>query len=478
MKLKGWKSILSFTYLQTLKTKSFKIGTVVVCILTALICAGINVLPALFAGNGGIFAEDGDDVGDGNGTDETEPITVNTLYIYSDSELDFQLLPVEKVEYIPVAEEELLTRREEVTLGDKPEMLLYVYGDKGDELYLTYYRPENEEVLPKYIAEDYAGQFSEAFTQALYLSIGVDEADLPLAQTGIYSYMAVSGSGSWIQEIMNIVIPMAVALIFYMFIVIYSQQIAQSMATEKSSRVIELLITSARPLAIITGKIAGTLLVSLTQVLIVGAVGGLAFMITSPFALVTVANTAPELGGAVEFISSSVEAVGEDGLLITEGTVDLGAELANALPGLFNIGSIAAVIITLILGFLFFALIAGLVGASVSRTEDLAAALQPLMLIAVAGFMLAYMPSAMNIEGDMDGVITFSHFFPISSPFALPSAILMGQIGAIETVTAVVLLALMTFLAVLLTARVYEGMILYSGNRLKVLQILKMARRR
>ena len=478
MKLKGWKHIMSFTYLQTLKSKGFKIGTILTCILTALICAAVNVLPALLAEEGGIFADDGDGTGDVD-IEEVEPINVNTLYVYSDKELDFVLLPVDEVEYITAPDREFSEQRKAVTSGDSPDMLLYIYSGDGEDFYLSYYRPDDEEVLPQDIAEEYADRFTEAFTQALYLSIGVEEADLPLAQAGIHTYMALSDSTSWMQEIMKVLLPMGIALIFYIYIVAYSQQIAQSMATEKSSKVIELLITSARPLAIITGKIAGTLLISATQVAIVGTVGGLAFVLTSPFALANAANSAAQLGGAMGIISSTVEGVGEGGILISDGgALDIGGELATALPGLFNIGSIIAVIIIFIFGFLFFALIAGLVGASVSRIEDLGAALQPLMLLAVVGFMLSYMPAALNFEGDMEGVITFSHFFPLSSPFALPSAILMGQIGAWETVIAVLIMGAMTFLAALLTAKVYEGMILYSGNRLKVLQILKMVKKR
>lgn len=473
MKLKGWEKILSFTYLQTVKTKSFKIGTIIVCVFTALICAGINLMPGLFAENGGIFSDSGNNTGNVTDIDDTEPVSVNNLYIFSDRELGFELLPVEDVKYLTISEAEFAEQREAVILGDKPDMLLYVYCGEGEDFYLTYYCPENEEVLPKYAAEDYSAQFTEAFTQALYFSIGVDEADLPLAQAGIYSYVAVQGGESWIQEMMNMLLPMGIALIFYVFIVIYSQLIAQSMATEKSSRVIELLITSARPLAIITGKISGTLLVCVTQVAIIGAVGGVAFAVTAPFALAAAAQSE----GTAELIGSTVGALSESGIPIGDGTVNIGAELASALPGAFNIGAIIAVLLTFLLGFLFFALLAGLVGASVSRMEDLASALQPLMLIAVAGFMLSYLPPAINMEGDMTGVITFSHFFPISSPFALPPAILMGQMGAAETVIAILMLTVMTLLTAMLTAKVYEGMILYSGSRLKVLQILKMAKK-
>ena len=461
MKLKGWKHILAFTYMQTMKSKSFKTGTVVVCVLTMLIIAAINILPALIAG-GGIFSE-GSDGTDGIDIEVTETVRVNTLYIYIENELPFALPLDETVSYETVEQEELADKLEEITFGDKPEMLLAVTGEDG--FVMTFFRPEDEAVLPRNIADDFAAEFTDSFTKELFMSIGVSEEDLPLAQASIYSRVQVYDQESEIQQVLNVLLPMGLALIFYMFIVMYSQQIATSMATEKSSRVIELLITSARPLAIITGKIAGKLLVCITQILIIAAAGGLAFAVTAPFGVTAAAVSAPAIGEAMGSAAASLD------------VVDIGAEIAAALPGAFNAGSIIAVIITLILGFLFFALLAGLVGASVSRLEDLAGAMQPLMLIAVVGFMLAYMPSAMNFEGDMDGIITFSHFFPLSSPFALPSAILMGDMGAGEMVISLVMLVVMTLLAALLTAKVYEGMILYSGSRLKISQILKMVKK-
>lgn len=455
MRLKGWKHILAFTYMQTVRSKSFKAGTAIVCVLTMLIIAAINILPAIIAGSGGSLF--------GGGDQEGEPISVNALYIYSEKELPFELPADETVECVTVEPEAAEDKLMEITKGEKPEMFLLITGD--EDFAMAFFRPEDEAVLPRNIANDFAEQFTDRFTKALYLSVGVSEEDLPLAMSGVYSSVQVYDQKSEIQQVLDVLLPMALALIFYMFIVLYSQQIATSIATEKSSRVIELLITSARPLAIIVGKIAGTLLVCLTQIAIIGAAGGLAFIVTAPFGITAAVSAAPSIGEAMSM-------AGE----ITD-SINISAEIANALPGASSAGAIIAIIITMIFGFLFFALLAGLVGASVSRLEDLAGAMQPLMLIAVVGFMLAYMPSAMNFEGDMDGVITFSHFFPLSSPFALPSAILMGEIGALETVIALAMLALMTLLAALLTAKVYEGMILYSGNRLKVSQILKMVKK-
>lgn len=459
MKIKGWKKILAFTYMQTVKSKSFKVGTIVVCILVMLMSAAINVVPALLAGGGS------SEPGSSGGTSEDgsdQPASVNTLYIYAECELPFDLPESEGVEYVWLEQSQLEDKLNEVTSGDDPDLLLLLSGE--EDFTAAFFRPENEAVLSKSVAQDFAESFTDDFTKALYLSIGVDEADLSLAQADVNTYVQVYDEKSEIQQVLAVLLPMALALIFYMFIMLYSQQIATSMATEKSSRVIELLITSARPLAIIVGKIAGTLLVCISQIAIIGAAGGLAFAVTIPFGIVGAVSSAPAIG---ELVGSTVEAA---------DSLNIGAELAAAMPGALNAGSLIAVLVTLILGFIFFALLAGLVGASVSRMEDLAGAMQPLMLIAVMGFMLAYMPSAMNLEGDMDSVITFSHFFPISSPFALPSAILMGEMDALETVIAVVMLAVMTCLAALLTAKVYESMIFYSGSRLKLGQILRMAK--
>ena len=152
------------------------------------------------------------------------------------------------------------------------------------------------------------------------------------------------------------------------------------------------------------------------------------------------------------------------------------SEIMNVMPGLFNPGSIIAIIITLILGFLFYALLAGLVGAGVSRSEDLAASMQPLMMVAMLGFFLSYMSAAFNQDGSGNIVMTISRYIPISSPFALPPAILLGQMSALETVISVAFLALLTALTVLLVSKVYETIILYSGNPLKLGQILKMAK--
>ena len=162
-------------------------------------------------------------------------------------------------------------------------------------------------------------------------------------------------------------------------------------------------------------------------------------------------------------------------------------EMAKAMNDIFKNFTplnIILVFVIFILGFLFFALISALVGASVSRMEDLAAAMQPFSIMCVLGMYLAYFPVIFNAENLADGVNelnpvqVFSYYFPLSSPFALPGAILLGNFNAIQSIIAVVVLAACVVLIAIVVSKVYEAIILHNGNRIKFGDIIKMATRK
>lgn len=465
MRFKGWKHILSFNYIQYIKTKAFIVSTVVTSLIFALIIAGINIIPSLDAKGSldGIFGGDDDDNG----------LHLEKLYICNETTIPLTDLSLFKDADITTEEldrESFETLCKEVTEGNNPYAVLRISEALDENEKISYYdlklyRPENEDVLSKNDADAVAEICKETFKNSVLLSLGVEEKDLQTAKLDIYAETAVYGDegNSFVKEFVDILVPMLLAALMFSFIISYAQIIAQSVAQEKTSRVIELLITSVRPLAIITGKVLAMLLVAITQVTIIGGVCGLVSALTMPFSIFANKEV---IGGAVTAASDAA----------ASGAVDVGGEIAASLPGLFNPGSIIAIVITLILGFLFYALLAGLVGAGVSRSEDLAAALQPLMMVAMLGFFLSYMSAAFNEDGSGNIVMTISRYIPISSPFALPPAILLGKMSAEEMLISIACLALLTALTALLVSKVYETIILYSGNPLKLGQILKMAK--
>lgn len=464
MKFKGWKPIFSFTYLQHVKSKAFIGSTIVVCALLIIIAVIISV-----------FAFSGDEIADLFGGNE-DVKNAEVLYIFNETDIPSpDQGSFEGIQCVEISENEFEQKLEEIKATDKAEVMLHVFRNGTEDaspVALMLYRPENNDAVGN--AEELAVQCEVLYRESLLMSIGVDENDLGKAQTYFSSEVMVYGSEvSMIKQIAGQAVTIIMAAMLFVFITSYAQLIAQSVAMEKTSRVIELLITSVRPLAIVVGKVFAMLLVVLTQLAIIGAVGGAAAGV-----VILIAMSSGAMSGAAEGIAAVGEAAAE---------IDMSwqTELMEAVPGLFNPMAIITIIIVFLLGFIFYALLAALVGAGISRSEDLANGLQPLMFVAVIGFFLSYMPACFNmgmIEASETAAIQpdiltiISRYLPISSPFALPSAILLGQMSALETAAAVVILAALVFGTILLVAKVYENIILYSGSPLKLGQIIKMAR--
>lgn len=467
MRFKGWKHIFSFNYFQQIKSKAFIGSTIALSLLMVLAVAAVSLLPVLFAD--GDFGEDGND-----------DAKITALYVYNETEFpvfDFAPLTETGMTCSELSQSDFEKKCAEIASGSKAEAALKISPVKNKDgliqsISLSLFRPENEDVLSKSRAESFGYQCGALFKEAMLISLGVPKEDVNLAQLELITSVHVYGADdtSELKEVLAVAVPMAFSAILFAFIISYAQIIAQSIALEKTSRVIELLITSVRPLAIIMGKVLAMLLVAVTQLLVIGAVSGATFAVILPFGIFSQSG-ANAVGGAV---SSAGEIASE----ISSSGFDIQGEIAEALPGLFSAGSIAAIIVTMLLGFLFYALLAGLVGAGVSRSEDLASAMQPLMMVAMAGFFLAYMSSAFNYDGEGNIIMTISRFVPISSPFALPGAILLGEMTGPETLASVAFLAVLTGLMVLLVSKVYENIILYSGNPLKIGQIIRMAKQK
>lgn len=484
MQTKGWKRVMCFTYVQHVKTKSFRAGTIVMAVILALICIAINILPV-------IFNDDGDDVF-GGADGEASEAGIKTVYLLDQTNLsytpDFAALVSEGVEVTEIDASVLEETCQQVAQSEKGEVLIHAYStqfvngmtsastDEENCLKVIVYRPESEAVVTADMAQTLADAAHSLYRDCVYLSCGVSEENLEAVKVDIESEQKVfttEPEKSMAQQVAGAVVPMLMSLLLFCFIISYSQLIAQAIATEKTSRVMELLLTSVRPLAIIIGKVLGMLLVCVTQLAIFGAVGGIAFLGSMPFGFIpqTIAQAASSAGEAGAVIgTAATEAAASPSFGEMLNTVS--AEVSSVLPGT-GLVELLLIFLNFIMGFLFYALLAGLIGASVSRIEDMAQALQPLMLVSMAGFFLSYFPAIMTMEneGETNGLLIFSRYFPISSPFSLPSAILLGQISLGEAAIATLFLAVMLVLTAILVAKVYHHIVLYTGNPLKLKQI-------
>ena len=85
------------------------------------------------------------------------------------------------------------------------------------------------------------------------------------------------------------------------------------------------------------------------------------------------------------------------------------------------------------------------------------------------------MPLIGDTSGDGNIIMIIARFIPISSPFCLPSAFMLGQMTLAEVIIALAVLLACVIILCLIVAKVYEHIVLHTGDRLKLADMLKMA---
>lgn len=462
MRTKGWQKVFSFTLVQHMKTKSFIIGTIIICVIVALLVGGLNIIPKLISGEEDI---DSDTTG--------SPAAFSAVYLMDDSGLftaEDKAAFTESGISLKSADKSFDELIDALSGSTAEEALVLISADEinGETAgyrVKTYYSPEADSKA----VDALAAFASERVEYRNMLNAGVTPESYAMSQRYVQTSKIQAGSDEWnvFESAINYAVPIAVSLVLFMLIFCYGSTVAQSIATEKTSRVMELLLTSVRPLAVVIGKVLAMGTVSLMQFLLIIIVSITTLFATLPFG-----------------IAGDVSAIMSDPAL---QQVAENAQIAEAVTNSFShftLGNILLIFAIFILGFLFYSMLAALVGASISRMEDLQQAMQPYSLLGVVGVYLAYFPVIFNVDSIENGAATtnpvqiFSYYFPVSSPFALPSALILGTVSPLQGVIAVLILAAFVVLVAILVSKVYEAIILHNGSRIKLADMIKLAARK
>jgi len=239
------------------------------------------------------------------------------------------------------------------------------------------------------------------------------------------------------QGMSNYIAGMALMLLMFMTIYVYGYGVAMSVATEKSTRVMETLIVSAKPPRILLGKCVGMGFVGLMQLTGVLALSAL---------------------GAKIFIPSGTFAGG------------------LSLPGL-TVGKAALLVAYFLMGYALFSMINSMCGAMVDKMEDLQSAMMPAALISVFSFYGGYVTNGITpAVGGNAAAGNLVMLIPFTAPFAAPSALLAGTLPP-RTIAASVLILLCTIVLVsFVSGRVYSASVLHYGSRLRFADVKRMVR--
>jgi ABC-2 type transport system permease protein len=197
----------------------------------------------------------------------------------------------------------------------------------------------------------------------------------------------------------------------------YGIWVATGVIEEKSSRVVEVLLSAIRPRQLLAGKIAGIGLLGLAQ---------LAFIATFAIALGSAT-------GVLDITGNSMAAAG-----LTVGWF--------------------------VLGFAFYASMFAMAGALVSRMEELQNAIVPINLLVFASFFISV--GALQDPDSTNAVL--ASLLPISSPLAMPVRMLLGSASTGEVLLSLAILIGSTALLIPLSARVYAGAVLRTGAKVRI----------
>jgi ABC-2 type transport system permease protein len=229
----------------------------------------------------------------------------------------------------------------------------------------------------------------------------------------------------------------AVVILTFMAILTYGNWVAQSVAEEKSGRVMELLITAATPRQLLTGKVLGTGAAGLTQYAAVVAAAILGFVANEPIS----------------------DALGVSG------------QAPISLPDL-GFAPVAAFAAFFLLGFALYSTLYAAAGSMVSRIEDVQQAVGPLIFLAIAGYFASF--TALN-DPDAGWVGALS-LVPFFSPYLMPARMLLTSVGIGEVAVALALLLVTLAGATWLASRIYSAGVLMYGQRVGIRTIWRATR--
>lgn len=471
MRTKGWKNVFAFTLKQYIKTKSFIISTIIMCIIAAALVALANILPAAIIGDSENPPSSGDKFTYEKVllVDETGLILDEDISLLRENGINAERSAKSPDEVIAQAAAAESAQAAVIFSAEKD-----ANGNISSLSAKTYYSKSGK---------DGSSMLSDVMVSLIRISnvknAGISPEDYAKTQIPISATIVEAGQTELnpFAGMLHYLVPLVVSFVLFLLIFVYGSTIAQSIATEKTSRVMELLLTGVRPLAIVIGKVLAMGIVSFGQFLLIIIVGAITGAVTAPFGIL--GQIAPLLSNPSALTSSMPENAAQAGVNLDELNI---AQAINGIAEKLTPVNIILVILVFLIGFLFFALLAALFGASVSRMEDLQVALQPFSLIGAVGFFLAYYPIIFSVESleagsaQANGVQMFSYYFPISSPFSLPSAIILGQLDTAQCFIAVAILAAFTVLIAMLVSKVYEAIILHNGSPLKFKDMLKLAK--
>ncbi len=248
------------------------------------------------------------------------------------------------------------------------------------------------------------------------------EASVANATIHVRSLKPVSG-----QRLELVAAGFVVAVFLYIALLTYGAFIAQGVVEEKANRIVEILLSTVRPVHLLIGKVAGIGLVGLFQFTIIGVFGLILTTVTGVFS-VPAAAAAVVFGGLLWFV----------------------------------------------LGYFLYAILFAAAGSLVSRQEEVQSVVLPITMLAILSWFVAIGVLTPMFNGQpMSSTGVLLGFVPFFAPVILPTGMATGDIAPWQAALSVALTLVACAAATWLAARIYSNSVLRIGARVKLRDALR-----
>ena len=407
--MKDLKTVIEFTMKEMVKRKSFIVSTIIILILIVI---GFNVPNIINA-----FKGDSEDTQkDKLLIIDTENIFEGTLNSLNNMELGYEANTTSE----NISFEKIKDKIENKEIDEA------IIIEKNQQNYKIRYIVEDATMLQKMPTT------LENAINSIYSNLQISKLGLTEEQVkGITPSFEFSIEQTEEQKVSgNVFAMMLMSLVLFYAIYFCAYQVSSSITTEKTSKIMETLVTSTSPRTIVLGKTIGIGIVGLLQVCLI-------------------------VGTAI--ISAK--------MCLDENLVNSVLDVSKITPYLGVV-----TIIYFILGYFAYALLYALTGSTVSKPEDIQSANTPVALIAVIGFYLSYF-TMMNPTSDLN---VLASMLPISSPFCMPFRIMMGLANATDVLISIAILLITILIVAKVAIKIYSNAILNYGTKMSFKDMIKI----
>ncbi len=399
--MKKLKTVFNFELRGMIQKKSLLVTTAIMCVIVLL----ITTIPTFM-----IWFEGEETEEDANRAGEEFTL------VYENDELKKVLSPVLGEETYST-EEELkdAVQREEVASG-------FVVGDYDRYTYISY---DSKTFSTEQMA--FESQLKQLNENRLFDEKGLDSQQVreilnqPIEQETVYlGKDARSGTA----------IAFAVMITMYLLILLYGANVATSVAREKDSRTMELLITSSNPRTLILGKVGAVGLTGILQVASLIVFGVIGFMLNK--------ENYPEV-------------------------------LLDMVQGSMTIDVLLIYILFSVLGYILYLFIYAALGSLVSKVEDVNSAVTPITFL----FVLAYLAATFAMNVPDNTIVKVTSFIPFISLFTMPIRYMLTSVPMTSLLISSTIMVLTVVLFAALSIHIYKFGSLNYGNRLKFKDVIR-----